>query len=123
MNFITEGGVDHTVPILILGLASLVFIAIASARAIKHKPISQIILDTILLLGFLSFSYPVLLLIIGLFQAAQAVEKAGEISSALMWSGIHYSLISLTMGFAVLNISAIGWFVLRPFKNARLKPR
>ncbi|MFH0759911.1 MAG: hypothetical protein V2A67_00235 [Bacteroidota bacterium] len=121
MKFITEGGVDHTVPILILGLASLVFIAIASARAIKQKPISQIMLDTLLLLGFLSFSYPVFRLIIGLFQGAQAVEQAGEISSALVWSGIHFSLISLTMGFAVLNISAIGWFILRPFKKAPLR--
>ncbi|MFH0761427.1 MAG: hypothetical protein V2A67_07980 [Bacteroidota bacterium] len=71
--------------------------------------------DCLLLLGFFSFSYPIILLIVDLFKAAAAVSQAGEISSTLVWAGIRYSLFSISMGLLAMHVSVIGWFVARRF--------
>jgi hypothetical protein len=106
-----------TVPILIMGFAVLVLIAIGTIRAIMHKSSLPILIDGVLLLGLFSFSYPICRLLIGLWSVAEAVANAGEISSTLAWGGIHHSLVSIIPGFVILNISAIGWFVLRRFRT------
>jgi hypothetical protein len=118
MKFITEGGVSTTVPILIMGLFSLILVVIVSIRALQHKSSPGMLIDTILLLGCLSLSYAVFRQITGLYQSAGAIARGGEISDQLMWAGMRCSWISFIMGFVVLYISVIGWFVLRPFKKA-----
>jgi hypothetical protein len=56
-----------------------------------------------------------------LFQTADAVNHGGEVSSTLIWAGIRYSLIPITMGFVSLHISAIGWFDVKRFKCEKKK--
>ena len=117
MKFITTGGMGYTVPILVMGLAAVILIAVAAVRAMQRKSIPGIIADTILFLGFLSLAWGIFGQIVGMFSAAGAVVRAGEISPNLIWEGLRISLIPVIMGFVVLFISAIGWFVLRPFRS------
>ena len=95
---------------------SLILIALVITRGVKHKKSSVLLTDCILLLGFFSFSYPIIRLIIGLFQAADAVDNAGEISSTLVWAGIRYSITYISMGLIAMHVSVIGWFVARRFR-------
>lgn len=104
------------IPIWIMCILSLILIAVVITRSLKHKKTSALLMDTILLLGLFSFSYPIIRLIIGLFQASDAVNNAGEISSTLLWSGVRYSLVAISMGFIALHVSVIGWFVARRFR-------
>jgi len=104
-----------TLPIWIMCFLSLILIALVITRGLKHKKSSTLLTDSILLLGFLSFSYPIILLIVGLFQSADAVSHAGEISSTLVWASIRYSLTYISMGFIAMHVSVIGWFVTRRF--------
>jgi hypothetical protein len=120
MKYINEVGTGAIVPILIMGFASLLLIVFAVVRVIMKKSNPLLMIDSILLLGFLSFSYPICRLMIGLFGVATAVANAGEVSSTLAWGGIHHSLISIIPGFVILNISAIGWFVLRRFRTNKV---
>jgi len=117
MEFITTGGVWYTVPILLMGLASVILIVISAVRSIQRKTVPGFMSDTILFLGFLSLAYGIFGQITGMFQMADAVVKAGEISPSLVWAGLKISLITVIMGFVVLFVSAIGWFALRPFRS------
>ena len=116
MNFIVEGNTNATVPILLMCFSSLVLISVVIIRGIMKKSSPPFLIDMILLLGLFSFSYPIFRLIVGLFPAADAIIIAGEISTTLLWNAIRISLISITMGFISLHVSAIGWFVVRRFK-------
>jgi len=107
----------RTLPIWIMSFISLVIIVLVIIRGLKHKTSSAVLIDCILLLGLFSFSYPIFRLIIGLFQTADAVSNAGEVSSTLVWAGIRNSLITITMGLIAMHISAIGWFFARRFKT------
>jgi hypothetical protein len=117
MEFIKVGGVWYTVPILIMGMASIILVVLSAVRAMQRKPISAFMADAILFLGFLSLAWGIFGQISGLFQAAGAVVRAGEIPPYLIWEGLRKSLIPVLMGFVVLFVSAIGWFALRPFRR------
>jgi len=117
MEFIITGGVWWTVPILIIGLTSVVLICISAINAVNNKKIAPRLLDGVLFLGFLGLAWGILGQIIGMFQAAGAIVSAGEISPNLIWAGFRVSLITVIMGFVVLLISSVGWFLLRPFRN------
>ncbi len=119
MEFIIQGGVWYTVPILVIGFVSLLLILISGIRVIQQKAVSKMVLDSILFLGMLSLSWGIFGQIIGMFQAAGAVVRAGEIHPSLIWAGFRISMITVIMGFVVLLISAIGWFVLRLLTNKR----
>ena len=109
----------RTLPIWIMCFISLIIIIIVITRGLKKKTSSAVLIDCILLLGLFSFSYPIFLLITGLFPVSEAVIKAGllELSASLVWSGIRYSLVSITMGLIAMHIAAIGWFFARRFKT------
>ena len=113
MEFIIQGGVWYTVPILVIGFVSLFLIVISVIRAIQQKAVSKMVLDSILFLGMLSLSWGIFGQIIGMFQAAGAVVRAGEIHPSLIWAGFRVSMITVIMGFVVLLMSAVSWFILR----------
>ncbi|MFA6484416.1 MAG: hypothetical protein WCW62_17695, partial [Bacteroidales bacterium] len=86
MEFIKVGGVWYTVPILLMGMTAVILIAISAFRATKRKSITAFMADAILFLGFLSLAWGIFGQISGLFQAAGAVVRAGEISPNLIWA-------------------------------------
>jgi hypothetical protein len=116
MEFIITGGVWFTVPILVMGIASLALILYSSIRILNGKKVGRQLADTILFLGFLSLSFGIFGMITGMFQAAGAIQRAREISPSLIWAGFRISLITVIMGFVILFYSLIGWFVIRPYR-------
>jgi len=106
-----------TLPIWILGIVVLIIVFLVIIRGLKKTSTSSVLIDGIPILGLFSFSYPIILLIIGLFNAAESVSHAGEISSTLAWAGIRDALVPISMGLIVLHISAIGWFFAKRFKT------
>ena len=113
MDFIIEGGVWFTIPILILGLGSLVLILTGMVLAGQRKPVPGILNDAILFIGFICLAYGIFGLVTGMFQAAGAIVRAGEIAPSLIWQGLRISLIPVIMGFVILFYSAAGWFIIR----------
>ena len=105
----------RTLPIWILGVVTLSIVFVIIFRGLKKKTTTSVLVDSIPVLGFLSFSYPIILLIVGLFTAADSVSQAGEISQTLVWKGIHNALVPISMGIIVLHISVLGWFIAKRF--------
>jgi hypothetical protein len=121
MEFMKTGGVWYTIPILIMGVVSVVLIGISIINIIKKEKVTAGIKDLVLFLGFLSFALGIFGQISGMFQAAGAIVSAGEISPILVWQGLKVSLIPVIMGFVVLFVSGIGWFGLRSFGKPVVK--
>jgi biopolymer transport protein ExbB/TolQ len=49
----------------------------------------------------------------GVAQAAQAIERAGEVSTPLVWAGLRVALHPLLMGLLAFCVALLGWFALR----------
>ncbi|HAF29502.1 MAG TPA: hypothetical protein DCG75_10685 [Bacteroidales bacterium] len=67
----------------------------------------------ILFIGSFAFLFGLLGQVIGLSQALQAIQAAGDISPALMAGGLRVSLLAPLYGFVLFLISGIIWFVYR----------
>jgi len=50
--------------------------------------------------------------LIGLYEAFSAIERAGDISPGLVYSGLKVSMITTLYGIFIYLISLILWFVL-----------
>lgn len=103
-----------TLPILLMGIASLLLFFWQISIKMSGKEQKRKAVDAILFLGSFSFIYGLLGQILGLYQAAGAIQQAGEIAPALIWGGVRVSLIAPLMGFMVLLISSVFWFVAKP---------
>jgi hypothetical protein len=103
----------ESIPMVVIALVIIILIAFQAYRAIAGRKLKGLVNDTILFFGFLSLSWAILCQIYGLFVAAGAVSRAGEISPELIWAGIGISMSMIIMGLVTLMFSAIGWFVFR----------
>jgi hypothetical protein len=72
-------------------------------RLAKHNSL-------IIFIGSFAFLFGILGQVIGLFQALQAIQSAGDISPALMAGGLRVSLFAPLYGFILFLISSIIWF-------------
>jgi hypothetical protein len=70
-------------------------------------------LDAILFWGGFAFVTGALGTLWGVVLAAQSIERAGEVSAALVWGGIRVALLSATVGAVILAVSGLVWFVLQ----------
>jgi len=95
-----------------LGFAIVVAIALINKKPISPQ-IRQTILPGILFFGSLAFVLGVLGQIIGLYSAFIGIEQMGEVSQAMLASGLKVSSITTLYGFLALIISSICWFALR----------
>ncbi len=68
----------------------------------------------IIFLGSFTFLFGLLGQILGIYNALQAVQQAGDISPALIAGGLRVSLLAPLYGFFLFLISFITWFI---FKN------
>jgi len=125
MKAVTEllvtGGIWYTLPMLILGIFSLILIVVSFVRLYRQRPVSTRLTDTILFIGFLCFAWGVFGQVTGMFQAAGAIVRAGDISPTLIWTAFRISLITVLMGFIVLLYSSIGWYLIRLFHTRQPK--
>lgn len=116
-NHLTDGGIYAMLPIYILWVVSIILIAILayrlfakdSAKSNKTKSLSELIL----FLGSFAFLWGVIMQVLGLLGALEAIEVAGDISPALIAGGIKISLYAPTYGFMLFILTFVAWFVVR----------
>jgi len=74
---------------------------------------SKVWVDAVLFWGGFAMVSGVLGTVVGVIVAAQAIEAAGAVSTALLWGGIKVALLSSALGLAILFFSSLAWFALQ----------
>lgn len=69
--------------------------------------------DGVLFWGGFALLLGILGTVIGVAQAAQAIEMLGEVHATLAWAGIRVALITTIWGMVILVAAALSWFLLR----------
>ncbi len=120
MKFLFEGGPVFTIPMSIILLVALVFIArtfafIQSGDTQKLAQAGKEV-NWIKYLGILCLGLGLLGQLIGLYQAFQYIEQAGSVAPALLIGGIRVSSITTIYGLVVFLICYASWGLL----NGRL---
>lgn len=115
-DFIVSGGLYFTLPILLIGISNILIFALVLSKKLKGSEINIKTVDVIIFAGSFALIYGMFGQVLGFYQAAGAIQKAQEIAPSLIWGGFKVSLIAPIMGFVVLLISWIMWFIARPGK-------
>lgn len=99
--------------ILLAGIAMLV-IAGRTAAAIRARSadIARDI-DAVAFWGAFAALLGVLGTVVGLTIMARAVERAGDVSAQIAWSGIGVALITTVFGLCIFVLALLLWVVLR----------
>jgi len=105
-----EGGMLFTIPILLMGITVLALFVWQLSKKMKNMELNSKSVELIMFLGGFSFIFGIFGQVLGFYQAAGAIQQAGEISPTLIWGGFKVSLIAPIMGFFVFLISGIMWF-------------
>ena len=117
MDFMVTGGMYFTIPILLMGIVNVALFVWLLSFKLKNAEINKKHLDLIIFLGSFALIYGIFGQVLGFYEAAGAIQNAGEISPSLVWGGFKVSLIAPIMGFIVFLVSSIMWFILRPGKT------
>ena len=112
-----SGGLYFTLPILFIGIANVVLFTMVLSKKLKGSEINLKMVDIIIFAGSFALIYGMFGQVLGFYQAAGAIQKAQEIAPSVIWGGFKVSLIAPIMGFVVLIISSIMWFIVRPSKR------
>lgn len=122
IELIHQGG-PFMWPLTVLGLV-VVAVALKKAAdvfggaeesAAHHRPMINVVLQA----GIFSFFVGLLSQAVGLFQALQAIEAAGDVSPALIFGGLKVSLIAPIYGLFISLFSLAAWSVLK-YRNETL---
>lgn len=105
--------------VLILMLVQIVRAAVDLAR--PGAPAVGLRIHSILILGALAACLGVLGSLVGVWMAAEAISRAGEVSPSLVWSGIQVTLGSSIVGFLILGFASIAWLALQ-YTSGRRDP-
>ncbi len=70
-------------------------------------------IDSVLFWGAYGVVLGILGTLIGIAQAASAIEAAGVASGSMIWGGIKVALITVIFGFLLFSVALVLWFVLR----------
>ena len=116
-DFIVSGGMWFTLPILLIGIANVVIFALILSKKLKGSEVNLKTVDVIIFAGSFALIYGMFGQVLGFYNAAGAIQQAKEIAPALIWGGFKVSLIAPIMGFVVLLLSWIMWFIVRPSKR------
>lgn len=113
MQLYYEGGSLIMFVITMAALLMLIFSGLKVFRMSLKKQFDQLHLNYILIFGSLALVIGILGQGIGLIQAMDIIEKAGDISPALLAGGFKVSLIAPLYGLIIFLISLIIWVVLK----------
>lgn len=101
---------------MVLALVALVVAGTRAAHALVNRaPVAEVRsgADAVLFWGGFSAALGVLGTVVGLSQAALAIERAGSVSAALLWSGVRVTLTTTIFGLVILLLAMIIWYGLR----------
>jgi len=103
---------------LTLSLVVVVVLAVWSTSQLVRgdasaDPSTKAWIDAVLFWGVFAGVTGVLGTLVGIIVGAQAIEAAGEVSSALAWGGVKVALLSSVFGGLILGLAALLWFALQ----------
>ncbi len=110
------GGISFMLPIYIMWIVVIFFtIKFLLNYFSKNKDLKKLAKQNslIIFIGSFAFLFGLLGQIIGMYQALVCVQKAGDISPALIAGGLRISLLAPLYGFVLFLISGIIWFIFR----------
>lgn len=116
-----QGGIWFTIPIFILYAVVLVMTMFLFFRMTPEKKNQKArpVAETILFLGSFAFLWGVLGQVIGIMQAMDAIQEAGDISVGLIAGGFKVSLIAPVYGFVLFIFSFLVWFIQRKMSKQK----
>lgn len=121
IDWVVAGGVAMY-PLLVIGVAVVALIVKGARRlaAGAADAAVEIGIDAILFWGAFGVVVGVIGTLVGIVEAARAIEAAGGASAPLVWGGVRVSLITTISALLVFGIAALGWFVLRTVYRRRV---
>jgi biopolymer transport protein ExbB/TolQ len=115
-SFLMSGGV-MMYPLFAVAAAAIGFAVVAGRRLRQHAgapdPRLESAIDAVLFWGSFGVVLGLIGTLIGIVQAAQAIELAGGVEARLAWGGIRVSLPPTIFALFVFGIAALTWFFLR----------
>lgn len=100
-------------PIWIVLILMLVQIVRATIDLVRRGPPTSLRIHSILIFGALAACLGVLGSLVGVWLAAEAISRAGEVSASLVWGGIQVALGSSIVGLLILGFASVAWLVLQ----------
>lgn len=97
-----------------------VWIALRLRRTDRPDPVLETGIDATLFWGAWAALLGLFGTLYGVYQAAGAIQAAGEVSAALIWGGIQVALITTLFGLAIFAVAALVWLVLRTSYRRRV---
>jgi biopolymer transport protein ExbB/TolQ len=115
-SFFVSGGV-MMYPLFAVAVAALGY-ALAAGRRLRQNaggpdPRLESAIDAVLFWGSFGVVLGLLGTLIGIVQAARAIELAGGVEARLAWGGIRVSLPPTIFALFIFGIAALAWFFLR----------
>jgi hypothetical protein len=97
---------------IVVALTAWSALRLFGSRAMAD-PRTKAWVDAILFWGGFALVTGVLGTLIGIVVSAQSIERAGEVSSTLVWGGIKVAMLTSVMGALILALAGLAWFVLQ----------
>lgn len=115
-EFLITGGIEGMTLILILGFAVLIVSIIEITRRVSKLPLTELdrkLLLSIPSLGGIALFFGLFYQLLGLYQAFQAIQMAGDISPQIIMAGVFVSFYAPLFGLGVGLISFVIWYVVK----------
>ncbi|PLX15473.1 MAG: hypothetical protein C0599_16685 [Salinivirgaceae bacterium] len=97
--------------VAVIALAIIILLGMSKKEEQRSRMIK--LNNAILFLGSFALIFGLLGQGVGLYEAMEAIQRAHDISPAIMAGGFQVSMIAPLYGFGLLIISSIIWFVYR----------
>jgi len=114
-EFIMEGGYSMYV-LLVVAVVAIVLALRAGLRVSRLSgpdPRVESGVDAVLFWGAYAVVLGVLGTVVGIYQAAGAIEQAREIAPGVIWGGIGVALTTTIFGLVLFALSLLVWYALR----------
>jgi hypothetical protein len=113
MDFMREGGyfmwLIALTGVVVLGFSARAFVDVRSTRP---AAIAMTHVDAVLFWGAFAVAAGLLSTAVGLYQMAEAFERAGAVSTSLAWGGFRVALLPTQAGLLVFTLALLLWFFL-----------
>lgn len=117
-TFLAEMGVMRW-PLLVAGAFMCLQIARAAWRILRGGDGGAVPLHAVLIWGALCALLGVLGTVVGLSNAAAAIERAGAVSAGVVWGGVRVALTTTVAGFCLLTVAVTAWLALSFVRSRR----